>query len=936
VDAAGNLGPYSNTATAVTQAGSSGPPGLVAAYAFDAGSGTTAVDSSGKGNTGTLSNATWTSAGKFGSALSFNGTNARVNVPDSSSLHLTTAMTLEAWVNPSTVSSAWRDVIYKGNDNYYLEGTSTSSGVPAGGGTLGGAGAAAFGSGALPVNTWTHLAVTYDGSTIRVFVNGSQVGSQAATGAITSSTSQLQIGGDSVFSQYFKGSIDDVRVYNAALTAAQVQTDMATPVGSGGGSDTQAPSAPGTLSASAVSSSQVNLSWGAATDNVGVTGYRVERCQGAGCSSFAQVATPAGTSFNDSGLSASTSYSYRVRAVDAAGNLGPYSNTATAVTAPASGLLVSPRNMALTPGQTQQYTVTASGGGSPAVTWSVDGVDGGSDSVGAITSAGVYTAPSTAGAHTITATTQDQSASASGVAYTTDYAGTFTSHNDNGLTGANLTETVLTPANVNSTTFGKLFQYPLDGLTFASPLYVENVDVPGQGLHNVVYVATEHDSVYAYDADGRTSTPLWKDSFINPAAGVTPIPPADTGENEDIPNEIGITGTPVIDRSTNTIYLVAATKEVSGGTTKYVNRLHALDLTTGAEKFGGPIVITANVPGNGVDAQGGRIIFNNITSNQRAGLLLVGGEVYVAFANHGFNPPYHGWLMAYNASTLHQDWVFCTTPNAQSGGIWMGGSGVGADSSGSVYFSTGNGTFDGPTGGGDYGDSLLKLSPSGSLSDFFTPFNYAALDSGDVDLASGGIVVLPDQPGAHPHEVIAAGKGGTIYLVDRDNMGHVGSTSDGQIIQSLINVFPTGGGFNTGNYSGPVYYKGTVYFAPVKSQLMAFTMTNGLLSTSPTSVSPETYNGKTTTFSARGGELAVSANGNTNGILWALQSNGDTQPGTLHAYDPSNLQNEYYTSDQAGARDQIDPWLKFTIPLVANGRVYVVSAGRLTAFGLLP
>ena len=243
------------------------------------------------------------------------------------------------------------------------------------------------------------------------------------------------------------------------------------------------------------------------------------------------------------------------------------------------------------------------------------------------------------------------------------------------------------------------------------------MNIPGQGFHNVVLVATEHDSVYAFDADGRSNTPIWKDSFINPAAGVTPIPPAVTGETGDIPNEIGITGTPVIDPSTNTVYVVAATQEVNGGTTSYVNRLHALDLTTGAEKFGGPIVIQATVPGNGGDSVNGTISFNNITENQRPALTLQNGEVYIGFSNHGNNPPYHGWLLAYNASTLHQDWVFCTTPNAMKGGIWMGGGGIGVDASGNLYFSTGNGTFDGPSSSGgsnDFGDSLLKLSPSGA------------------------------------------------------------------------------------------------------------------------------------------------------------------------------------------------------------------------------
>ena len=927
-DAAGNLGPYTNTATTTTGAASGGSGGLVAAFGFDEGSGSSVSDASGNGNNGTVVNGSWV-AGKYGKALQFNGSSTVVTVPDSASLHLSSGMTLEAWVDPSTVNSQWRDVVYKANDSFYLEATLTNSSRPDAGTIAGGSYADAYGTGALAANVWTYLAETYDGTTLRLYVNGTQVASTAHTGAIASSTSPLQIGGDSLYGQYFAGLIDEVRVYNTALTAAQIQSDQVIPI-NGGGGDTQPPGQPGTLSASAVGSGQISLSWGAASDNVGVTGYLVERCQGVGCSNFAQVGTASGTSYSDSGLSASTSYSYRVRATDAAGNLGPYTNTATTTTGAAGTLSVTPGTTVLTYTRTQQFLAQGAGG---AVTWSVDGVAGGTSTAGTITSGGLYTPPATVGQHTVTASSGGQTGTAT--VYVSNYAGTFTFHNDNMRDGENLNETVLTPSNVNSTSFGKLFSYPLDGLTFASPLYVANVNIPGQGYHNIVIVATEHDSVYAFDADGRSSTPIWQDSFINPSAGVTPIPPADTGETKDIPNEIGITGTPVIDPSTNTIYLVAATKEVSGGTTRYVNRLHALDLTTGAEKFGGPTVITASVPGKGVDAQNGTITFNNVTENQRAALLLLNGEVYVAFANHGFNPPYHGWVMAYNASTLHQDWVYCTTANAQSGGIWMGGDGIGADATGSLYFSTGNGTYDGPTGGGDYGDSLLRLSSNGSLTDYFTPYNYASLDSGDVDLASGGLVLLPDQPGAHPHEIIAGGKGGTLYLVDRDNMGHVGSGNDNQIVQSLVNVFPTGGSYNTGNYSAPAYFNGAVYYAPVMSQLMAFTLSNGRLSSAPTSVSPETYNGKTSTFSARGGELAISANGTSNGILWALQSNGDTLPGTLHAYDPSNLAHEYYTSDQAGTRDQLDPWLKFTVPLVANGRVYVVSSGHLTAFGLL-
>ena len=309
-DAAGNLSPYSNVAGATTPATT---PGLVAAYSFSEGTGTTVADASGNGNTGTIANATWTTSGKYGNGLVFNGTSARVTIPDSTSLHLTTGMTLEAWVNPSTVTSAWRDVIYKGNDNYFLEGTSDPNTVPAGGGTLGSTAVETYGTVALAANTSAHLAETYDGATLRLYVNGTQVSSLAHTGNIATSTNPLQIGGDSIYGQYFKGTIDEVRVYNAALTASQVQLDMNSSIVP----DTQPPTTPTNLAAS-VTGSRVNLSWTPSTDNVGVTGYLIER-QNPGTSSFTQIGTSTGASFSDIGLAPGT-YSYRVRAADAAGN----------------------------------------------------------------------------------------------------------------------------------------------------------------------------------------------------------------------------------------------------------------------------------------------------------------------------------------------------------------------------------------------------------------------------------------------------------------------------------------------------------------------------------------------------------------------------------------------------------------------------------------
>ena len=320
------------------------PAGLVAAYSFDQGSGTTVPDASGTNNTGTLAGATWTTSGKYGGALAFNGTNQRVNIPNAASLQLSSAMTLEAWVNPSTISNVWRDVVFKGNDNYYLMATTgpAHAGTPAGGAIVNGAHAEAFGTTTLTTGTFTHLAATYDGATLKLYVGGNLVGSKAATGAIMTSTNQLQIGGDSIYGQYFAGVIDEVRVYNTALTQAQIQTDMTTPIGSGGSSDTQKPTPPpSSLTATPVSSSQINLAWTAASDNVGVTSYRIERCQGTGCattpSNFVQIGTvngtpPATTYNNSTGLAANTPYSYRILATDAVPNLSDYSNVATATT----------------------------------------------------------------------------------------------------------------------------------------------------------------------------------------------------------------------------------------------------------------------------------------------------------------------------------------------------------------------------------------------------------------------------------------------------------------------------------------------------------------------------------------------------------------------------------------------------------------------------
>jgi uncharacterized membrane protein len=590
-----------------------------------------------------------------------------------------------------------------------------------------------------------------------------------------------------------------------------------------------------------------------------------------------------------------------------------------------TGLSISPRTAVVTFTETQQFSATS---GSGTVTWSVDGSVGGSPSSGTITAGGLYTPPTAVGTHVVTASTGSSQA-VNATIYITNYAGTFTYHNDNLRTGQNLSETVLTPTNVNSTQFGKLFSYSLDGIAFASPLYVANVNIPNRGFYNVVYVATENDSVYAFDADGRSgTTPIWQVSFLR--SGVTTVPCADVGECGDIPNQIGITSTPVIDQSTGTLYVVAKTKEGR----QYVQRLHALDITTGAEKFGGPVIIQGSVPGSGEGGSGGFVPFDPLRENQRPGLLLNNGVIYLAFGSHGDSHPWHGWVLGYNATTLKQVLAYNVTPNAFGGGIWQGGGALAADANGNIYFATSNGTFDVDTGGVDYGDTVEKLASNGSVADYFTPHDQANMDAGNLDLGAGGPVMLVDQTtGPNPHLLITAGKTGTIYVINRDNMGHFNPNGDSQIVQSLTGVL-TSGGDEDGNFSTPVYFNGYVYFAAVNDFLKAFQLNSGQLSTAPTSESAVRY-------PCRGGSFAISANGNNNGIIWTIQNLGDpnndaTTPGVLIVYSATDLTHELYDTTQAGSRDTMDFPAKFSIPLVANGKIFIAGQTQLIAYGLLP
>src|SRR6478735_9003355 len=601
----------------------------------------------------------------------------------------------------------------------------------------------------------------------------------------------------------------------------------------------------------------------------------------------------------------------------------------------AVGVTVHTARAALTLTEPQQFTATVVNTTNHAVVWVVDGIVGGNSTVGTISSSGFYRPPARRSTHKITARSVVQStATGSATAWVTDYPGMFTYHADRFRSGVNLQEFALTASTVKSTTFGKLFSRAVDGQIYAQPLYVANLTIAG-AKHNVVFVATEHSSVYAFDADGRSASPFWKRSFINPSAGVTTISkPA----NALISPEISISSTPVIDTSTGTFYVAVSTSE--NGT--IVHRLHALSLATRAEKFGGPIKIQASVPGTYPPLSvNGRVPFVPKQHLQRPALLLLNGNVYIAYGSNGDQLPYNGWLFAYSAQgtgVLHQVAVFCTSPDQGASAIWQSGDGPAADTSGNIYLATGNGAFDLNTGGRDAGNTVLKLAlQSGALVrlDYFTPFNTADLTANDLDLGAAGPILPSTQAGAAaPNLVVVGGKDGKIYVINRSNMGKFNSTTNSDVqTLTLGNPEPTNGLFAT-----PAALGSRIYFGEVNEPLGLFTFSNGLLSSAPTAQSSNV-------FLYPGTSPMISTDG-TNSVVWALDLHayvGETPDGTintsgpavLHAYDGATLQ-ELYNGGQAGKRDTAGKALKFTSPTVANGHVYVGGANQLTVYGLLP
>ena len=636
----------------------------------------------------------------------------------------------------------------------------------------------------------------------------------------------------------------------------------------------------------------------------------------------ASYTTPA-TTMSDNGTR------FSVVVTNSAGKITSNAATLTVNAAPvAPSITQQPSNQTVTVGQAATFSVAAAGTAPLAYQWQK-----GTTAITGATAAS-YTTPATTMSDN---GTQFSVVVSNSVGKATSKAATLTVnpappattdvltyHNDLARTGQNLTETTLTTSNVNSAKFGKLGFYSVDGGVDAEPLYASSVAVPGNGTHNLLIVPTEHGSVYAFDADSGAK--VWQTTTLK--AGEMSSDDRGCGQ---VSPEIGVTSTPVIDRTkgpNGAIYVVAMSKDGSGN---YQQRLHVLDLALGTELFNGPVDIQATYPGTGDNTNGTSVVFDPKQYKERAALLLLNGVIYTAWASHCDYRPYTGWIMGYSETTLAQTSVLNITPNGNEGAIWMAGAGLAADSSGNIYFLDANGDFDTTLNGqgfpsnGDYGNAFMKLSTTGNqlaVADYFEMDNEASENGSDTDLGSGGAMVLPDLSdgaGHTLHLAVGAGKDGNLYVVNRDSMGKF-SSNNNSIYQELAGALPGG------VWAMPAYFNNTVYYGTVGSPIQAFSITSAKLSTSATA---QTSN----SFGYPGTTPSVSANGVSNGIVWAVEN---SSPAVLHAYNASTL-NELYDSNQAsGSRDQFGSGNKFITPMIVNGKVFVGTTNGVAVFGLLP
>jgi hypothetical protein len=578
---------------------------------------------------------------------------------------------------------------------------------------------------------------------------------------------------------------------------------------------------------------------------------------------------------------------------------------AIAITGLPTGVTATPSTLTLTPGTAQTITLTAA----PT----------------AVAAASTVTFTGTSGSLTHSASL----ALTIQAAPITNAPDVTTFHYDIARDGLNPQETILTQSNVNSAQFGKIGFDTVDGKVDAQPLYLANLMV-GSQLRNVLFIATEHASIYAFDAD--TSAQLWKTSVLGSAETTS-----DDHNCSQITPEIGVTSTPVIDRKqgpNGTLFTVAMSKDSTGA---YHQRMHALDIITGAEIPGSPTEIAATYPGTGDNTQNGNVVFDPAQYAERAALLLLNGNIYMGWTSHCDIGLYTGWVMAYSESTLQQTQLLNLTPNGHEGSIWMSGGGIAADSQGNIYLLDANGTFDtaldakGFPTKGDYGNAMVKLSTTGKLAvaDYFEMYNTESESNEDLDLGSGGALLLPNQTdtnGIVHHLIVGAGKDKNIYLADRDNLGKFNPATDpmdSNIYQQLT------GAMAGLVYATPAYFNGVLYYAADGDTLKAFPLTNAQMALAPSSQTA-------ITFPHPGPTPSISANGTQNGIVWALESSL-TSPGVLHAYDPANLAHEFYNSNQAvNGRDSFGNGNKFITPMIVNGKIYVGTQNGVAVFGLLP
>lgn len=793
-----------------------------------------------------------------------------------------------------------------------------------------------------PVQQWSFVALVISPDNAVVYLCNSN-GVQSATNAVASTAEAFDditlIGADPQGGRVFNGAMDEVAIFNSSLSREQVLQLFFS-------------GATGFLKVSAPDVSPATNVFSGTTVTLTESAYGLAPLRYQWQTNG--IAIPGATNrtfiINNSTVAASGNYSVRVN------------NSSATNQSPAVTLTVNPPSAPLfvqqpTPTAVTNYaegfvTLTAAVNGTPpiALQWQHAGTNIPNATANTLILAGLQAA--SAGNYILTAannfgTTNSLPATVVVLPLPANAKpNVLTYHYDNTRQGQNTNEFLLAPANVNPTTFGKLFSYPVDGYVYAQPLIVNGINIPGKGVRKVLYVATMHDTIYAFDADSNGGVDgglLWQTNL----GTASPSPIKEFGTryhtvgNLDVVPEEGMTGTPVIDQASGTLYLDAFTREVVPGvSTNYFHRIHALNITDGTERPFSPIVVAASVPGRGVtgdnytETENGTIVFSAVQHCQRPAMTLAGGVLYVCYGSHDDTDPYHGWVLAYNPTNLVLISVFNTTPNANrsafgshagEGAIWMSGNGLCVDANTNLYFMTGNGSFSQNTNGGDYSDSFVKLSIAGGLSvaDYFTPYNQAALESADNDLGSGGALLLPDSVGstAHPHLLVGAGKEGKIYLVDRDNMGHFNNGNDNQIVQSIANAVG-------GCWCSPAYWNNTIYYQGNGDVMKAFLITNGVIATTPISKS-------STSFGFPGATPIISANGTNNGIAWIIDPTPylSSGPAVLHAYNATNLAIELYNSSINLVRDNPGGAVKMVPPVIAGGKVYVGAQYAVSVYG---